>query len=119
MTDASDIASAARRGLSPPGLLFAVLGLAALLTPFLTIAANRIVAGDGVTVWQLATPAVTLPGVACIASALRRGLVDAQEQKRYELGASNLLAPFSIAGLGEWVEGNIQSSRTIYFHAGG
>lgn len=60
-----------------------------------------------------------VPGVACIASALRRGLVDAQEQKRYELGASNLLAPFSIAGLGEWVEGNIQSSRTIYFHAGG
>ncbi|MDK9557800.1 sulfurtransferase complex subunit TusD [Marinobacter sp. M216] len=57
-----------------------------------------------------------VPGVACIASALRRGLVDDKEQKRYELDASNLRAPFTIAGLGEWVEGNIKSSRTLYFH---
>ncbi len=57
-------------------------------------------------------------GVACIASALRRGLVDESEQKRHQLSASNVLAPFSIAGLGEWVEGNMQSSKTIYFHAG-
>lgn len=59
-----------------------------------------------------------VPGVACIASALRRGLVDDAEQKRYELNAHNLLAPFSIAGLGEWVEAGIQSTRTVYFHAG-
>lgn len=59
-----------------------------------------------------------VPGIACIASALRRGLVDASEQKRYELSANNLLAPFTIAGLGEWVEGNIKSSRTLYFHGG-
>ena len=59
-----------------------------------------------------------VPGVACIASALRRGLVDSDEQKRYQLSASNLLPPFTIAGLGEWVEGNIKSTRTIYFHAG-
>lgn len=59
-----------------------------------------------------------VPGVACIASALRRGLVDSDEQKRYQLGANNLLAPFAIAGLGEWVEGSIKSTRTIYFHAG-
>ncbi|WP_203300747.1 sulfurtransferase complex subunit TusD [Marinobacter sediminum] len=59
-----------------------------------------------------------VPGVACIASALRRGLVDSHEQKRYQLGANNLLAPFAIAGLGEWVEGSIKSTRTIYFHAG-
>ncbi|GAA0839392.1 sulfurtransferase complex subunit TusD [Marinobacter szutsaonensis] len=57
-----------------------------------------------------------IPGVACIASALRRGLVDEGEQKRYELPASNLLAPFTIAGLGEWVEGRMASSRTVYFH---
>lgn len=60
-----------------------------------------------------------VPAVACIASALRRGLIDSTEQKRYELTASNLLQPFVIAGLGEWVEGNIRSSRTLYFHAGG
>ncbi|MBW0146317.1 sulfurtransferase complex subunit TusD [Marinobacter arenosus] len=59
-----------------------------------------------------------VPGVACIASALRRGLIDPSEQKRYELSASNLMAPFAIAGLGEWVEGNVKSSRTLYFHGG-
>ncbi|MBD3642423.1 MAG: sulfurtransferase complex subunit TusD [Marinobacter sp.] len=57
-----------------------------------------------------------IAGVACIASALRRGLVDEGEQKRYELSASNLLTPFIIAGLGEWVEGRMASSRTVYFH---
>jgi tRNA 2-thiouridine synthesizing protein D len=60
-----------------------------------------------------------IPGVACIASALRRGLVDSAEQKRYELPASNLLEPFIIAGLGEWVEGTMASSRVLYFHGGG
>ena len=60
-----------------------------------------------------------IPGVACIASALRRGLINESEQKRYELPASNLLEPFVIAGLGEWVESTMASSRLIYFHAGG
>jgi len=60
-----------------------------------------------------------IPGVACIASALRRGLVNDAEQTRYELPASNLLKPFIIAGLGEWVEGTMASSRVLYFHAGG
>ncbi|MAK48988.1 MULTISPECIES: sulfurtransferase complex subunit TusD [unclassified Marinobacter] len=59
-----------------------------------------------------------IPGVACIASALRRGLVNETEQKRYELPSANLRAPFEIAGLGEWVEGRIKSTRTLYFHAG-
>ncbi len=59
-----------------------------------------------------------IPGVACIASALRRGLVDEKEQARYELASQNLQPPFSIAGLGEWVEGQIKSTRTLYFHAG-
>ncbi|MGM0767571.1 MAG: sulfurtransferase complex subunit TusD [Pseudomonadota bacterium] len=59
-----------------------------------------------------------VPGIACVASALRRGLVDQAEQARYELSAHNLAPPFTIAGLGEWVEGTIQSSRVIYFHGG-
>ena len=57
-----------------------------------------------------------IPGVACIASALRRGIVDQTEQARYELTASNLRAPFEIAGLGEWVDGNLKSDRVLYFH---
>lgn len=61
----------------------------------------------------------SVPGVACIASALRRGIVDDAEQHRYELPASNIAAPFMIAGLGEWVEGVARSDRVIYFHGGG
>ncbi|MDX1801993.1 MAG: sulfurtransferase complex subunit TusD [Marinobacter sp.] len=57
-----------------------------------------------------------VPGVACVASALRRGVVDSTEQARYELSGANLARPFDIAGLGEWVEGLRQSSRVIYFH---
>ncbi|MFW2589779.1 ABC transporter permease [Sagittula sp. SSi028] len=41
------------RGISPPGLLFALTGAAALAAPFLTLAANRIVAGDGMRLWDL------------------------------------------------------------------
>lgn len=59
-----------------------------------------------------------IPAVACIASALRRGIVDAKEQSRYELPASNLRSPFEIAGLGEWVESRVAGSRTLYFHKG-
>lgn len=57
-----------------------------------------------------------IPGVACIASALRRGVLDEREQKRYEKDAHNLASPFEIAGLGEWVEGVTRSDRTLYFH---
>ena len=60
-----------------------------------------------------------VPAVACIASALRRGLVNEAEQARYELPASNLRAPFEIAGLGEWVEGCLKTDRTVYFHGSG
>jgi len=60
-----------------------------------------------------------VPGVACIASALRRGIVDEREQQRYELQAHNLASPFTIAGLGEWVEGVARSNRVVYFHGGG
>ena len=62
-----------RWALSAPGVLFAVLGLAALLAPFMTIAANRIVAGDGVRVWDLAA---TWPGSAAVVAGLLLGLTD-------------------------------------------
>ena len=59
-----------------------------------------------------------IPGVACIASALRRGLVNEAEMQRYKLSASNLRAPFEIAGLGEWVTSAASESRLLYFHRG-
>ena len=75
-----------RTRLSPPGVLFAVLGLAALLAPFMTLAANRIVAGDGVAAWRVAAPAITAPGVAAVVLGLAMGLVAGWTRLRF-LGA--------------------------------
>ncbi len=57
-----------------------------------------------------------IPATACVASALRRGLLDESERARYDAPASNLVEPFQIAGLGDWVEGVTRSDRTLYFH---
>ncbi len=70
------IVSPQRRVLSAPGVLFAVLGLGALLAPFMTIAANRIVAGEGVRIWDLAAPSATWPGLAAVVAGLLLGLSD-------------------------------------------
>lgn len=64
----------AGQALSPTGTLFAGLGLAALLLPFMTLAANRVVAGDAIAVTALAGPAVTVPGLAAILLGLGLGL---------------------------------------------
>lgn len=63
-----------RSALSPPGVVFAGLGLAALFAPFMTIAANRIVLGDGVMIWDVADPVATWPGIAAILVGLALGL---------------------------------------------
>lgn len=68
--------------------------------------------------WQELLVTNGIPAVACIASALRRGLLDEQEARRYQQPAANLTEGFTIAGLGEWVEAVATSDRAIYFHGG-
>ncbi len=53
--------------------------------------------------------------VICIAAAQRRGLMDADEAKRQGLDADNIIEGFRISGLGQLIEGSIQSDRTIVF----
>ncbi len=53
--------------------------------------------------------------VICIAAAQRRGLMDADEAKRQGLDADNIIDGFRISGLGQLIEGGIQSDRTIVF----
>ncbi|WP_298608753.1 sulfurtransferase complex subunit TusD [uncultured Thiothrix sp.] len=53
--------------------------------------------------------------VICIAAAQRRGLMDASEAKRQGLSADNIAAGFRISGLGQLIEGGIESDRTIVF----
>lgn len=57
-----------------------------------------------------------IPATCCVASALRRGLLDETEAKRYERQAPNVSTPYKIAGLGEWLESSQASSRTLYFN---
>ncbi|OQX10777.1 MAG: sulfurtransferase TusD [Thiothrix lacustris] len=53
--------------------------------------------------------------VICIAAAQRRGLMDADEAKRQGLDANNIAPGFRISGLGQLVEGGIQSDRLVVF----
>ncbi|KZL23612.1 ABC transporter permease [Pseudovibrio sp. Ad37] len=59
---------------SGPGLFFTGLGLVALYAPFMTLAANRIVAGEGVPVWDVAGPEAVIPGFAGLLAGLALGL---------------------------------------------
>jgi len=67
---------------SAQGLLLAVLGFAALLAPFMTLAANRIVAGEGINAWQLAGPEVTFLGVIAVVAGLVLGIFAAWPRVR-------------------------------------
>lgn len=53
--------------------------------------------------------------VLCIAAAQRRGIMDASEAERQGLDANNIIDGFHISGLGQLIEGGIQSDRTIVF----
>ncbi|MGB0722613.1 MAG: sulfurtransferase complex subunit TusD [Gammaproteobacteria bacterium] len=53
--------------------------------------------------------------VVCVAAAQRRGLLDENEATRAGKDASNIQEPFRISGLGQLIEGGIQSDRLVVF----
>ncbi len=53
--------------------------------------------------------------VLCIAAAQRRGIMDEDEAKRQGLDANNIIEGFRISGLGQLIEGGIESDRTVVF----
>lgn len=53
--------------------------------------------------------------VVCVAAAQRRGIVDDGEAKRNGKDATNIAPGFRISGLGQLVEGGIQSDRLVVF----
>lgn len=65
--------------------------------------------------WQAFIQQHQLDAVVCIAAALRRGVVDAGEAKRYQLAASNLASGYSLSGLGQLHEAIQQAERVIHF----
>jgi tRNA 2-thiouridine synthesizing protein D len=65
--------------------------------------------------WQLLAKTHNLDLVVCIAAALRRGILDDGEAKRYNKPTHNLAQEFSISGLGQLVEAAVVSDRLISF----
>ncbi len=65
--------------------------------------------------WQSIAKENTIDMVVCIASAIKRGVIDPTEASRYEKPASNLKDQFEISGLGQLVDASIHSDRVITF----
>jgi tRNA 2-thiouridine synthesizing protein D len=65
--------------------------------------------------WSKLAKEHNLDLVVCVAAALRRGILDANEAKRNGKDASNLADGFRISGLGQLIEAGIQADRTVVF----
>ena len=53
----------------------------------------------------------------CIAAALKRGIVNAEEARRYELPGASAAEPFTIVGLGQLLDAVAGSDRFVTFAA--
>ena len=53
--------------------------------------------------------------VVCVASALKRGILNDSEVKRYAKRASNLHPQFDLSGLGQWIEACTLADRIVTF----
>jgi len=65
--------------------------------------------------WTELAEAHNIDMVLCVAAAQRRGLVDDGEAERNGKDATNIAPGFRISGLGQLVEGGINSDRLIVF----
>lgn len=65
--------------------------------------------------WQSLAKSHNLDLVVCIAAALRRGVLNESEAKRYDKPSHNLAEEFTISGLGQLVEAAVISDRLISF----
>lgn len=55
--------------------------------------------------------------VVCVASAIKRGLLDASAAQRHHKAAGNLQPGFALSGLGQWVEASLLADRVMVFGA--
>jgi tRNA 2-thiouridine synthesizing protein D len=68
-----------------------------------------------VTRWSELAEKHNLDLVVCVAAAQRRGIADADESKRNGKDADNIAPGFRISGLGQLIEGGVQSDRLVVF----
>ena len=65
--------------------------------------------------WREWVHAQQLDAVVCIAAALRRGVLNAEEALRYSRPAANLDAPWALSGLGQLHEATQLADRLVCF----
>ena len=67
--------------------------------------------------WQKFAGKNNIELIACIASCLRRGILNEQEAERYDKISSNIAPGFTISGLGQLIDAAIGADRIITFGA--
>ncbi|WP_104910380.1 sulfurtransferase complex subunit TusD [Pseudomonas sp. LG1D9] len=65
--------------------------------------------------WRALVSEHQLDGVVCIAAALRRGVLNAEEAARYQRSAVNLDTPWALSGLGQLHDAIQDADRLICF----
>jgi tRNA 2-thiouridine synthesizing protein D len=65
--------------------------------------------------WRAFVSEQQLDGVVCIAAALRRGVLNAEEAQRYQRPAANLAEGWVLSGLGQLHDAAQQADRLICF----
>ncbi len=65
--------------------------------------------------WHRLIENYEIDSVACVSSAIKRGVLDEKEATRYELNDSSLMNSSEIAGLGQLVDAMMNSDRTVHF----
>jgi tRNA 2-thiouridine synthesizing protein D len=70
---------------------------------------------DTAAQWRDFVTTHQLDGVVCIAAALRRGVLNAEEAERYSRPAANLAAPWELSGLGQLHDAIQAADRLICF----
>ncbi|MCY1287226.1 putative sulfurtransferase DsrE [compost metagenome] len=70
---------------------------------------------DAAAEWRAFVSERQLDGVVCIAAALRRGVLNDEEARRYERDAANLPQPWELSGLGQLHEATQLADRLVCF----
>lgn len=65
--------------------------------------------------WQALAQQHNLELVVCIAAAVRRGLLNEQEARRYSKTSHNLAEGFTLSGLGQLIDAGLTSDKLITF----
>ena len=65
--------------------------------------------------WQTLGQDNNLDLVVCIAAAIKRGVIDSAESKRFEKDADNIHPSFNLSGLGQLIDAVQEADRSITF----